>query len=255
MTHKIVVYLFKDCQDCYRWGNARSKAEQIEKKFEVPTQMDRLVLQEALEGMHAWEGGPDDAVHCKQPIEKEESTDGHDYSRVKSSRISDAVVDFSVGVAEEGAVVNTDSFCVDAELEHQENAATKGEDCFHYLEEIYIRDDECCDNHLNCKITPEVAAAVLQLLLEGGQVPIRLKLVPSDQLLSPGFLLFGVQDAVAHQQGKELVLDSISLPHLEEDLFDGKKSSSGSNQDVREVEHKPVDLNQRPCEPVRIITV
>ena len=69
MTQKIVVYLFQDCQDCYCWGNSRSKAEQIEKKFEVPTQMDLLVLQEALERMHAWEGGPDDAVDCKEAIE------------------------------------------------------------------------------------------------------------------------------------------------------------------------------------------
>ena len=45
-----------------------------------------------------------------------------------------------MGVAEEGDTVDTNSFCVDGELEHQEGAAAKGEDCFYYLEEIIIRD-------------------------------------------------------------------------------------------------------------------
>ena len=93
----------------------------------------------------------------------------------------------------------------------------------------------CCDNHLDCKVTREIAAAVLQLLFQVDQVPIRLKFVSNDQLLSPCFFLVGLQDAIANHQSKELVLDNVSLPYLQEDLFDGKKPHSGGDQNVREI--------------------
>ena len=135
----LYVYLFKDCQGCYRWGNPRSKAKQIEKKSEVATQMNLFILQQAFEGMHAVEGGPDDAVDSKQAIDEEKSRDEHHNSCIKSSWISDAVVDFSMRIAEEGDAVKADSFCLYAELENQEGAANKGEDCLYDLEQMIFR--------------------------------------------------------------------------------------------------------------------
>ena len=80
-----------------------------------------------------------DAEDSEKAIDKEKSCDEHHNSRIKSSWISDAVVDFSMRVAEEGDAVKADSFCLDAELENQEGAATEGEDSLYDLEQIIFR--------------------------------------------------------------------------------------------------------------------
>ena len=98
--------------------------------------------------------------------------------------------------------------------------------------------------HLNSKVGSEEAAAVFQAVLQVDQVPALLQLVTNHQNLVPclAFFVAAPQDLVVDQEGKELVLDGVSLPHRMEDLFDSKEKHRCRDQKVGEVEDNPVNL-------------
>ena len=100
------------------------------------------------------------------------------------------------------------------------------------------------DWHLYSEVGSEETAAIFEAIFQVNQVSALLQLVTNHQNLVPclAFLAAASQDLKIDQEGKELVLDGVSLPHRMEDLFDSKEKHRCCDQTVREVEDNPVHL-------------
>ena len=96
--------------------------------------------------------------------------------------------------------------------------------------------------YLNSEVGSNKTAALFEAILQVDQVPALLQLVSNDQNLVPCLAFAAPQDLVVDQEGKELVLDDVSLPHCKEHLFNGKEKHRCCYQNIGQVKNNSIDL-------------